>query len=269
MKHLQLFEEFEYTNDPLNEDLLADILIKAKKGAATGALVAALLASPDITAQDKTDIQKANTGKVETQEINGVGVGISPDMSLSKDISLSRAIADLARDIKEGGELAYEIIDQKTVMEGGKYKTTTILKISTSGTKLSSFQVSLKKKAVLRDDAKIKREAQRKKNEDLFINGAIRAGFSEEINDTDYMEGCKEEAADPEEYKDIVYREITYDNKKIKVRVNLKKYRRKIEKQGKQDYVTLDVLQSPNFKSTDCGISKAAAKDSKREWKKK
>ncbi len=269
MKHLQLFEEFEYSNDPLNEDLLADILTKAKKGAATGALVAALLASPDITAQDKTDIQKANAGKVETQEINGVGVGISPDMTSSKDISLSRAIADLARDISPKESLSYEVVDQKTIMEGGKYKTTTILKVSESGTKLSAFEVSLKKKAVLRDDAKIKREAQRKKNEDIFINGAIRAGFAEEINDSDYMDGCKEEAADQEEYKDIVYREIAYDNKKIKVRVNLKKYRKVLEKRGKQDDVTQDGLQDPNFKSTECGISKAAAKDSKKEWKKK
>lgn len=268
MKHLQLFEEFIH-EDQLNEDLLADILIKAKKGTATGALVAALLSSPDIAAQDKAVIQKANIEKVETQETNGVGVGISPDMSLSKDISLSRAIADLARDIKEGEELTYEIVDQKTIMEGGKYKTTTILKISPTGTKLTAFQVSLKKKAVLRDDAKIRREVQRKKNEDIFINGAIRAGFAEEINDTDYTEGCKEEAADPEEYKDTVYREITYDDKKIKVRVNLKKYRKFLEKRSKQDDVPMDGLLDPSFKSTSCGISKAAAKDSKKEWSKK
>jgi hypothetical protein len=270
MKHLQLFEEYHnYQASELNEDLLSDILIKAKKGTATGALVAALLSSPDIAAQDKTAIQKANTEKVETQETNGVGVGTSPDMSLSKDISLSRAIADLARDIPEGGELTYEIVDQKTIMEGGKYKTTTILKISTSGTKLTSFQVSLKKKAVLRDDAKIKREANRKLMEDRFINGAIIAGFAEEITDSEYEEGCKEEASNTEEVKDIVYREITYDNKKIKVRVNLKKYRKQREKMGRQDDAQLDGLEGPNFSHTKCGISKAGAKDAKREWSKK
>jgi hypothetical protein len=269
MKHLQLFEEFITPEDQLNEDLLFDILTKAKKGLATGALVAALLSSPDITPQDKTEIQKANTGKPEAQEINGVGVGISPDMEFSKEISLTRAIADLARNIPNGGSLSYEVIEQKTIMEGGKYKTTTILKISETGTKLTPAQVTIKKKAVLRDDAKIRREAQRKKNEDIFINGAIRSGFAEEIPDNDYLEGCKVEANDPEEFKDEVYREVTYDNKKIKVRVNLKKYRKFLEKRNKQPDVPLDGLQGPNFKSTNCGISKAGAKDAKKEWSKK
>jgi hypothetical protein len=269
MKHLQLFEEFTYSQENLNEDLLADIIDKAKKGIAAGSLVAALLVSPEVTAQDKIQIQKANTEKPESQEVNGVGVGISPDLSFSKELSLGRAIGDLARNVKDGEALSYEIVEQKTIMDGPNYKTTTILKISSTGVKLTPGEVAIKKRLSLRDAAKIKREAQRKKNEDIFINGAIRSGFSEEINDSDYQNGCKEELLDTEEFKDIVYREISYDNKKIKVRVNLKGYRKYLEKRGKQKDVPLDGLMDPSFKSTDCGISKAGAKDAKREWSKK
>jgi len=115
--------------------------------------------------------------------------------------------------------------------------------------------------------AKAKREAQRKKNEDIFIMGAIRAGFYEEVTDEEYSSGCQAELADSNEYKDVVYRKM--QDTGIKFKVNLKKYRKYIEKMGKQPEVGLDGLQSAEFTSTSCGISKQHAKDDKKDWSKK
>jgi hypothetical protein len=42
-----------------------------------------------------------------------------------------------------------------------------------------------------------------------------------------------------------------------------------IPKQDKKDDAPLDGLMDPNFKATSCGISKAAAKQSKSDWSKK
>ncbi len=115
--------------------------------------------------------------------------------------------------------------------------------------------------------AKAKREAQRKKNEDIFIMGAIRAGFYEEVSEEEYSSGCQAELADTNEYKDVVYRTMVDTGAKFKV--NLKKYRKYIEKMGKQPEVGLDGLQSAEFTSTSCGISKQHAKDDKKDWSKK
>ena len=48
-----------------------------------------------------------------------------------------------------------------------------------------------------------------------------------------------------------------------------KDYWKEQERLAKQYYVPLDGLQGPEFKSTRCGISKAGAKDAKKEWSKK
>jgi hypothetical protein len=48
-----------------------------------------------------------------------------------------------------------------------------------------------------------------------------------------------------------------------------KDYWKEQEKLAKQNYIPLDGLQDPSFKSTKCGISKAGAKDAKKEWSKK
>lgn len=48
-----------------------------------------------------------------------------------------------------------------------------------------------------------------------------------------------------------------------------KDYWKEQERLAKQDDVPLDGLQGPDFKSTRCGISKAGAKDAKKEWSKK
>ena len=115
--------------------------------------------------------------------------------------------------------------------------------------------------------AKAKREAQRKKNEDIFIMGAIRAGFYEEVSEEEYSSGCQAELADTNKYKDVVYR--TMQDTGAKFKVNLKKYRKYIEKVGKQPDAGLDNMQDVSFTSTSCGISKAAAKQDKKDWSKK
>lgn len=115
--------------------------------------------------------------------------------------------------------------------------------------------------------AKAKREAQRKKNEDLFAMGAMRAGFYEEISDDEYTSGSQLEANDPNEYKDIIYRNMEDSGSKFKI--NLKKYRRYLEKENKKPNVGLDGMMDASFTSTSCGVSKQHAKDDKKDWKTK
>jgi hypothetical protein len=120
------------------------------------------------------------------------------------------------------------MVDQKTVMEGSNYKTTTILKISANGTKVNPGQLTIKKKAVVRDDARIKREARMIDYNAEILARAKRFGF-----DT------------VEDY-----------------------YAWQAERNKGED-VGMDNLNDPSFSHTKCGISKAGAKDAKREWKKK
>ena len=228
MKHLQLFEEFTGSDEQLNEDLLADIVDKAKKGVATGALVAALLTSPDISAQDAAAIKQTNTEIEAPQEANAIGVATSLDLEFSKEVSLSRAITDLATNIPAGTTLSYEIVEQKTIKEGDTYKTTTIIKISPLGTKVTPGQLVIRKKAVVRDDARIKREARMIDYNAEILARAKRFGF-----DT------------VEDY-----------------------YAWQAERNKGED-VGMDNLNDPSFSHGKCGISKAGAKDAKREWKKK
>ena len=121
--------------------------------------------------------------------------------------------------------------------------------------------------------AKAKREGQRKINFDNFIKGAFHKNFYEEIDDEEYNSGCQVTPNHEIGYLDgsmdlpeFVYRE-QQDGSKIKL--NLRKYNKYIEKQNKGGYVPQDGLMDPNFKSTSCGISKAAAKQSKSDWSKK
>jgi len=230
MKHLQLFEEFtNQYDDTINESLLDDIIQKAKTGVATGALAAALLSSPDVSAQDKAAIEKANTEVQTPQEANSVGVGTSPDLAFSKEVALSRGITDLAKNLPAGSTLSYEIVEEKTIqLQNGMYQTTIILKISPNGTKVTPGQLVVKKKAVVRDDARIKREARMVDYNAELLARAKRFGFNT-----------------VEEY-----------------------YAWQAERNKGED-VGMDNLNDPSFSHTKCGISKAGAKDAKREWRKK
>lgn len=122
--------------------------------------------------------------------------------------------------------------------------------------------------------AKAKREAQRKINFDRFVKGAFYKNFFKEIDDEEYNSGCQESPNPEMAYLDgtsmdlpeYVYRE-QQDGSKIKIMI--RKYQKFVKNQSKQDDVTLDGLQDPNFKPTICGISKDAAKQSKKDWKTK
>jgi hypothetical protein len=122
--------------------------------------------------------------------------------------------------------------------------------------------------------AKAKREAQRKKNYENFIKGAYIKNFVEVVDDEEFKSSCNTTMAQEADYldgtsfemPDIIYRELE-DGTKLKI--NLKKYQKYIKNQDKQDDVALDGMQGPNFKATSCGISKAAAKQDKKDWSKK
>lgn len=122
--------------------------------------------------------------------------------------------------------------------------------------------------------AKAKREAQRKKNFEISVNNAYRLGFVEEIEEEEFNTGCNIANNQELKYLDgsnpevpsVVYREME-DGTKVKI--NMKKYFVYVRKQNKQADIPLDGLQGPNFKSTKCGVSKDAAKQSKSDWGKK
>ena len=122
--------------------------------------------------------------------------------------------------------------------------------------------------------AKEKREAQRRKNYENFIKGAYIRNFVEVVDDEEFKSSCNTTMAQEADYldgtsfemPDIIYRELE-DGTKLKI--NLKKYQKYIKNQAKQDDVALDGVQGPNFKATSCGISKASARQSKKDWSKK
>jgi hypothetical protein len=146
--------------------------------------------------------------------------------------------------------------------------TTTATTTPTTGTK-SMFGTPEQRAA-----AKAKREVNRKISFDRFVKGAFYKNFYEEIDDEEYNSGCQI-TPNPElafldgtamELPEFVYRE-QQDGSKIKI--NLRKYQKYVKKQDKKDDAPLDGLMDPNFKATSCGISKAAAKQSKSDWEKK
>lgn len=122
--------------------------------------------------------------------------------------------------------------------------------------------------------AKQKREAQRRKNYENFIKGAYIKNFVEVVDEEEFKSSCNSTMSQEADYldgtsfemPDIIYRELE-DGTKLKI--SLKKYQKYIKNQAKQDDVALDGLQGPSFKATSCGISKAAAKQDKKDWSKK
>jgi len=122
--------------------------------------------------------------------------------------------------------------------------------------------------------AKAKRDAQRKKNFEISVDNAYGMGYVEQVEEKEYNSGCN--IANNQELKyldgsspeppNVVYREMEDG---IKVKINMKKYYSFVRKQNKKEDQPLDGLQGPNFKSTKCGVSKGAAKQSKSDWGKK
>lgn len=114
--------------------------------------------------------------------------------------------------------------------------------------------------------AQIKRTENRKVISDRFIKGAIIAGYGEPMTDDDFTLALQKDDKNIEDTeKDICYKEVDG----VKYKINLKKYRKFRGKQGKQEDSQLDGLQDASFTSTSCGISKAHAKEDKKEWSKK
>lgn len=114
--------------------------------------------------------------------------------------------------------------------------------------------------------ALVKRAQNRKLMCDQYIKSAIIAGYGEAMTDEDFAVALEKDDKTIEDVdKDICYKEIGG----TKFKVNLKRYRKFRDKQGKQEDVQLDGLQDPSFTSTECGISKQHAKEDKKEWSKK
>ena len=126
-----------------------------------------------------------------------------------------------------------------------------------------------------REDAAEKRKQNRQKIFDNFVKGAFN---NEEclkvISDEEYADGCKNTDNDGSPYingtsselPEVIYRELQ-DGTKLKI--SLKKYRKIIKNLSKQDDAPVDGLMDPSFKATSCGISKAAAKQDKKDFKNK
>jgi hypothetical protein len=114
--------------------------------------------------------------------------------------------------------------------------------------------------------AQIKKSENRKLMSDRYMRSAVIAGYGEPMTDEDFIVALEKDDKTIEDIeKDICYKEIDG----IKYKINLKKYRRFRDKQGKQEDSGLDGLQGPDFSHGDCGISKAGARQNKRDWSKK
>lgn len=114
--------------------------------------------------------------------------------------------------------------------------------------------------------AEVKKSQNRKLMSDRYIKGAIIAGYGEPMTDEDFLVALEKDDKTVENIeKDICYQEVDG----VKYKINLKRYRKFRDKQGKKEDSQLDGLQDPSFTSTSCGISKAHAKEDKKEWSKK
>lgn len=233
MEHVKLFEDFveDTKNTEIINEGISDIIAKAKSGAATISILASLLASPDVNASDKEIInQKYEVAKKKMQEeITGTGVCVSDEEEQSKRFALSNAIAGVANALPAGYIFSYVIVDQTTIKLENGRYQTTIV-IKTS-----------------EDGTKLTTgEIQKHKN--IAIRDAAR---------------MKREA-----HVDKLKKEVEERAKKLGFKT-VEEYYAWQEERSKGPDQPLDGLMGPNFKSTKCGVSKAGAKDSKKEWSKK
>ena len=183
----------------------------------------------------------------------------------------------ILNDITSINESSLSIIDKVK-----KYATKGLLTASLIATLLASPKISAQDKEKIKEitktetttptyaekraAAEVKKSQNRKLMSDRYIKGAIIAGYGEPMTDEDFLVALEKDDKTVEDIeKDICYKEIDG----VKYKVNLKRYRKFRDKQGKQEDSQLDGLQDPSFKSTSCGISKAHAKEDKKEWSKK
>jgi glutaredoxin-related protein len=163
-----------------------------------------------------------------------------------------------------------------------KYASKGLLTISLITALLASPKISAQDKEKIKDLTKIentnqtyaekrvaaqqKRTENRKLINDRFFKSAVVAGYGEPMTDEEFTTALESDDKNIEDVeKDICYKEV--DGTKYKI--NLKRYRKFRDKQSKQEDTKLDGLEGPSFKSNSCGISKAHAKEDKKEWSKK
>lgn len=233
MEHIKLFEDFININkkeDPINEGI-TDILTKAKSGTATISILASLLASPDVSATDKKIIsQKYEVIKKKMEEeITGTGTCVSDDEAQSKNIALSNAIAGIVNSLPAGYVITYVVVDQTTIKLENGKFQTTVV------IKTSETGTKLTSDEIQKHKSIAARDAARMKRE---------------------------------AHVDKLKKEVEERAKKLGF-ASVEEYYKWQEERSKGPDQPLDGLQDPNFKPTSCGISKAGAKEEKKEWKKK
>jgi hypothetical protein len=131
---------------------------------------------------------------------------------------------------------------------------------------ISKTEIVTKTYAEKRAEAQLKRTENKKIMSDRFIKGAIIAGYGEPMTDEDFIVALeKDDKAVNDIEKDICYKEVDG----VKYKIDLRRYRKFRDKQGRKPDSGLDGLEDPTFTSTSCGISKAHAKEDKKEWSKK
>jgi hypothetical protein len=122
------------------------------------------------------------------------------------------------------------------------------------------------KRAEINKIVQLNRNEIKGKKEEIFIRSAIVKGFYDVIDEETFAMGVEGEANNNNECKDFVYRAQPDGTK---VRVNLKEFRAYIKKHANDPDAGLEGLQGPDFSHTSCGISKAGAAQSKKDWSKK
>lgn len=232
MKHLKFFSEYLQGSDINIGEGLSEISYLAKNCVIKTPIASALLSSDELSDSDKLEIKKTNPQANKNQELTGIGVGKSQVFNFSKEISLSRALADLSNKLAsdQKNSITYEIVSQTTViLENNIYETTTIIKISSTGQRITKGQLDVKTRMVAREDAKEKRSAHVADLDAELEARAKRFGF-ETVEE--YMEWQRERSKGTDQ--------------------------------------PLDGLQDPKFNSGKrCGIAKKGDRENRRDWKKK
>jgi hypothetical protein len=232
MKNIKLFSEYSKENYLHISEGLSEILYLAKNCGIKTPIASVLLSSDKLSDSDKLEIKKANPQATKIQDPTAIGVGKSMDFNFSKEISLSRALADLSSKASpnEQGTISYEIVSQTTViLQNNIYETTTIIKVSPTGQKITKGQLDIKKRAVAREDAKEKKSAHVADLNAELEARAKKFGF-ETVEE--YFEWQRERSKGTDQ--------------------------------------PLDGLEDPKFNSGKrCGIARAGDRANRRDWKKK
>ncbi len=178
-------------------------------------------------------------------------------------------------------ELLRESLQEKEQLEESFFKSMLAGLLMTAGlswgqikpeykAKIDSIQkldiTPQEKRAEINKLVQLNRNEIRGKKDENFIRTAIVKGFYDVIDDEAFAIGVEEEANNNNECKDFVYRKLPTGEK---VRVKLKEFREYIKKHANDPDVGQEGLMDPSFSHTSCGISKAGAKQSKKDWKEK